>query len=264
VYLAYGRDLQAEEILKEAMRGNPDRLAIRTKLLEVYAKRRDTKGFEMLATQLYSLTKGEGDDWTKAQELGRQIDPENPLYRPGGQPVAAVAGDGGRIIEPLGASTMPQSIMPHTSGFPTSTIDTLSGNTDSRPAPDLDLDLDLGTMPQPSSPSRREAQPSRPPVDLESISLDLNPSAAMPLTSGEQTASSAKPTLDFGDFTLPAQPSAHGAFDDNDPLARKLELAEEFRQIGDMEGARDLLEEVVAKAGGALKTKAQSMLDSLA
>jgi pilus assembly protein FimV len=261
VYLAYGRDLQAEEILKEAMRGNPDRLAIRTKLLEVYAKRRDTKGFELLATQLYSLTKGEGDDWAKAQELGRQIDPENPLYKPGGQPVAAVSGDGGRIIEPLGASTMPQSIMPHTSGFSTSAIDSMSAGTDSRPAPDLDLDLDLGTMPQ--SGSRREAQPSQPPVDLESISLDLNPSASMPLSSGAQ-ASNAKPTLDFGDFTLPAQPSGHTPLDDNDPLARKLELAEEFRQIGDMEGARDLLEEVVAKAGGALKTKAQSMLDSLA
>jgi pilus assembly protein FimV len=262
VYLAYGRDLQAEEILKEAMRGNPDRLAIRTKLLEVYAKRRDTKGFEMLATQLYALTKGEGDDWTKAQELGRGIDPENPLYKPGGQPPATMAGDGGRIIEPLGASTMPQSIMPHTSGFPASAIDSMPAP-DSRSAlPDLDLDLDLGTMPQPGA--RRDAQPTRPPVDLESISLDLSPSASMPLSSGAATTSSTKPALDFGDFTLPAQPSGHGTFDDNDPLARKLELAEEFRQIGDMEGARDLLEEVVAKAGGALKTKAQSMLDSLA
>ena len=78
VYLAYGRDLQAEEILKEAMRSNPERLAIRTKLLEVYAKRRDTKGFELLATQLYALTRGEGEDWAKAQELGAQIDPEQP------------------------------------------------------------------------------------------------------------------------------------------------------------------------------------------
>ena len=256
VYLAYGRDLQAEEILKEAMRGNPDRLAIRTKLLEVYAKRRDTKGFELLATQLYSLTKGEGDDWSKAQELGRQIDPENPLYKPGGAPAANVVGDGGRIIEPLGASTMPQSIMPSTSGFPPSAIDSVS-SPDSRSAPDLDLDLDLGTMPQPGAKAGRpEAKPSR--VDLESISLDLNAPGA------PSSGSAAKPTLDFGDFTLPAQPSGHGALDENDPLARKLELAEEFRQIGDMEGARDLLEEVVAKAGGALKTKAQSMLDSLA
>src|SRR5678816_89436 len=81
VYLAYGRDLQAEEILKEAMRSNPERLAIRTKLLEVYAKRRDIKGFELLATQLFALTRGEGDDWAKAQELGAQIDPDNPMYR---------------------------------------------------------------------------------------------------------------------------------------------------------------------------------------
>ncbi|HEU5294668.1 MAG TPA: FimV/HubP family polar landmark protein [Burkholderiaceae bacterium] len=265
VYLAYGRDLQAEEILKEAMRGNPDRLAIRTKLLEVYAKRRDTKGFELLATQLYSLTKGEGDDWSKAQELGRGIDPENPLYKPGGQPVAAVAGDGGRIIEPLGASTMPQSIMPSTSGFPPSAVDSTSHDTRGGGTipPDLDLDLDLGTMPSQATKARPQAKPQARPasVELDAISLDLGaPSAPAPLSSG----TAAKPTLDFGDFTLPAQPSGHGALDENDPLARKLELAEEFRQIGDMEGARDLLEEVVAKAGGALKTKAQSMLDSLA
>ena len=49
-----------------------------------------------------------------------------------------------------------------------------------------------------------------------------------------------------------------------DPLARKLELAEEFRQIGDMEGARDLLQEVIARANGALKSKAEGMLNSLA
>ncbi len=279
VYLAYGRDLQAEEILKEAMRGNPDRLAIRTKLLEVYAKRRDTKGFEMLATQLYSLTKGEGEDWTKTQELGRQIDPENPMYQPGGAPKVTTVGDSGRMIEPLGASTMPQSVMPSTSGFPPSAIDTSSPL--SVPASDVDLDLDLGTFsggaatpePEPLTtlpPSRSGGAVTReqtvaaaPKVSLDAISLDLNPpSAKMPLTSADGKVD--KPALDFGDFTLPAQPSVHGGLDDNDPLARKLELAEEFRQIGDTEGARDLLEEVVAKAGGALKNKAQGMLDSLA
>jgi len=51
--------------------------------------------------------------------------------------------------------------------------------------------------------------------------------------------------------------------DSGDPLARKLELAEEFRQIGDVEGARDLLEEVVANADGALKSKAQALLKDL-
>src|SRR3989344_2624688 len=111
VYLAYGRDLQAEEILKEALRSTPDRLAIRTKLLEVYAKRRDTKGFEQLASQLYSLTQGEGEDWARIRELGWGIDPENPLYQPGGQPAEAPLS----VEQPsdgLGASTIPHSVMP--------------------------------------------------------------------------------------------------------------------------------------------------------
>jgi len=141
VYLAYGRDLQAEEILKEAMRSNPDRMAIRTKLLEVYAKRRDTKGFELLATQLFALTRGEGEDWAKAQELGAQIDPENPLFKPGGTPAMA-HGTGGEIIEPLGASTMPQSVLPSPSQFGSSVTGTTGADSGNM---GLDLDLDLGT-----------------------------------------------------------------------------------------------------------------------
>ena len=48
-----------------------------------------------------------------------------------------------------------------------------------------------------------------------------------------------------------------------DPLLRKLELAEEFRQIGDTDGARDLLHEVLTKASGTIKTRAQGILDQL-
>ena len=51
--------------------------------------------------------------------------------------------------------------------------------------------------------------------------------------------------------------------DDGDPMLRKLELAEEFRQIGDKDGARDLLREVLAHASGVTKSKAQTMLDDL-
>ena len=49
----------------------------------------------------------------------------------------------------------------------------------------------------------------------------------------------------------------------SDPMERKFELAEEFRQIGDVDGARELLQEVVAHASGGLQAKAQSMLDTL-
>jgi pilus assembly protein FimV len=282
VYLAYGRDLQAEEILKEAMRSTPDRLAIRTKLLEVYAKRRDTKGFEALATQLYGLTHGDGEEWQKTQELGQQIDPENPLYQPGGRPAAtAGADDGGSVVEPLGASTLPLSVIPtEPPSLAPDELDKLSGD-------GIDLDLDLAytealapppldnTQPLPAkapaasglhlpelpslavtaavAASRAGPDSKAMPFDLSGISLDLGK---------PKSNKGSEPALDYG--SLGGDSTQQPPLESTDPLTRKLELAEEFRQIGDKEGARDLLEEVLAKATGPLKARAQSLLDGLA
>jgi len=313
VYLAYGRDLQAEEILKEAMRATPERMAVRTKLLEVYAKRRDGKAFELLATQLFALTRGEGDDWKKAQEFGRTVDPDNPLYQPGGQPDAMMM-SGGRVVEPLSATTMPQTSNPvSTSSIsalpPTPTLESLDSK--------LDLDLDLSasdfesepsvpttialprrqspsveatqplstdvafppndapglalppmsyvpkTMPMPTPAAARPTQPQSLDFDLDSLSMDFDTPPSKPRDAGPTTPDSLLPPIsDFGSLTLDGEPG--GRADDQEALARKLDLAEEFRQIGDLEGARDLLEEVLTKADGALRAKAQGMLDRLA
>jgi pilus assembly protein FimV len=80
VYIAYGRDAQAEEILKEALRVHPERHPVRLKLLEIYAARKDLRAFETQASELYSLTRGQGDEWAQAAALGLSIDPLNPLY----------------------------------------------------------------------------------------------------------------------------------------------------------------------------------------
>jgi pilus assembly protein FimV len=83
VYIAYGRDAQAEEILKEALRNHPERHAVALKLLEIYAARKDARAFETQASELYSQTRGQGDDWQQAAALGLSIDPHNPLYAGG-------------------------------------------------------------------------------------------------------------------------------------------------------------------------------------
>ncbi|MDB5918190.1 MAG: hypothetical protein JWR40_2424 [Massilia sp.] len=80
VYIAYGRDAQAEEILKEALRTHPERYPVRLKLLEIYAARKDQRAFETQAGEMYGMTRGQGDDWAQAAALGRAIDPLNPLY----------------------------------------------------------------------------------------------------------------------------------------------------------------------------------------
>ncbi len=80
VYMAYGRDAQAEEILLDALKADPARTAIHLKLLEIYAQRKDARQFETVATELFGLTAGHGRDWEKAAEMGRVLDPGNPLY----------------------------------------------------------------------------------------------------------------------------------------------------------------------------------------
>jgi pilus assembly protein FimV len=119
---------------------------------------------------------------------------------------------------------------------------------------------DVAEVPQTVSLGKRAPEPADDGLDFDLGALpevDVPPQRAP-----EPESSGSTSLLDFGDFGIeppaaPADSSAEG------PLARKLELAEEFRQIGDLEGARDLLEEVVSKADGALKTKAQGMLDKL-
>src|SRR5207249_5555712 len=91
VYMAYGRDAQAEEILKEALQKDASRIPVHSKLLEIYANRRDVTAFEQTALKLKSLTNGSGPEWDKAAALGRSIDPQSGLYGGGAAPAAAPA-----------------------------------------------------------------------------------------------------------------------------------------------------------------------------
>ncbi|MGM9480008.1 FimV/HubP family polar landmark protein [Roseateles sp. NT4] len=294
VYLAYGRDLQAEEILKEALRANPTRLAIRLKLLEVYAKRRDTKGFEQLAVQLYAETKGAGEDWAKAQELGRGIDPDNPLYQPGGAP--AHVEDGPELRpEPMNASTLPQTALPSGASAAAAAAahlatDAMRGGPDTGPVSGFDLALDLDLdAPEPVSPHAMAATQAMPAsVEQAPMTMDFDissrgtrtappaPDLSFDISSmgalSPAAPASASPDLDFdlGDSTLPGETTPEGLShnldlpdDEGDPLLRQLELADEFRQIGDTEGAREVLQELIQRASGPLRDKAQAMLNEL-
>ena len=80
VYMAYGRDAQAEEILLDALKNDPTRHAIHLKLLEIYAARKSPKQFEAIAKDLHQLTSGAGPDWEKAAAMGRALDAENGFY----------------------------------------------------------------------------------------------------------------------------------------------------------------------------------------
>jgi pilus assembly protein FimV len=91
VYLAYGRDAQAEEILKEALKKDPQRQEIYLKLLEIHAQHNKPSAFETVASELYSVSGGQGEVWQKAMALGRQLDPNNPMFTEAGSAAAFAA-----------------------------------------------------------------------------------------------------------------------------------------------------------------------------
>jgi pilus assembly protein FimV len=75
--------------------------------------------------------------------------------------------------------------------------------------------------------------------------------------------------FDLGSLSLDLSPGIHNAGDEDgsatgdNSLQTKLALAEEFVSIGDHDGARALIEEVVAEATGELREKAQLALANL-
>ncbi|HEY8974431.1 MAG TPA: FimV/HubP family polar landmark protein, partial [Burkholderiaceae bacterium] len=295
VYLAYGRDLQAEEILKEAQRSDPDRLAIRTKLLEVYAKRADLKTFEAQARQLQGLTNGQGEEWAKAQELGRQIDPTNPLYTEGGE--YAIVDTDPMPLNPLGEDSDEVTLMrppakggAHDTDLPIDfdsdeppTVQPGDTQQPTRPMPTEEHDGDTTRQPHsvsadmPFEVSDFDLEPGH--VEVPAIPPAPAPAPVHAHAPAPAAAGAPSIDFDFGDLSLDLDKPGHGGAavaeesvlpeldlgggGETEPMARKIELADEFRRIGDHEGARELLEEVVSKADGPLKSRAQTMLDAL-
>lgn len=306
VYLAYGRDLQAEEILKEALRAHPSRIAIHLKLLEIYSHRRDLVAFENIAREAYTLTGGTGADWERVCELGQELDPGNALYQPGGQP--------GELASPqtvASASDSPDTFPNAVTQAPvTQAPAELQPEPEpEKPAVDLDLDLDFSLDDEPTEVVKPGVTPE---AAMEAFELDLD----LALDNEEHTDVPAAPVqpqnsvadelpdlsltpdgLSLADGSLPQEPTIQTppppadnsmmefdlsalslelntpaddtagpdtTTDPEDPLATKLALAQEFSAIGDSDGARALIEEVIAEATGELKAKAQDALKKLA
>lgn len=305
VYLAYGRDLQAEEILKEAMRTSPSRVAIHAKLMEIYAKRRDAKAFEAVAKVAFNLTKGDGPEWDAASALGREMDPTNSLYTQGNTPSSAglagsvmLGGSAAAAASFNATSTVPHQAMPQTNeDFDIDLdLDFSAGGDDLVIAPFADNGMLMSPALQEPTISVRAMAAPEPMVDfdmsqpaglddvklsepdLASFSNGLNfsatpiaaspPTAPMSLKAGPSEPAPLE--FDLGDLSLDLPSlgaagalSAIDAGVSGDPLETKLALAMEFRDIGDDDGARSMVQEVADEATGPLKARALKLLADL-
>jgi len=85
VYIAYGRYQQAEEMLKQAMSRDPDRLALKHKLLEVHYATKNAGAFAVLAQEMLDAGQDAADEaaWARAKDMGRELAPDNRLFAVG-------------------------------------------------------------------------------------------------------------------------------------------------------------------------------------
>ena len=332
VYMAYGRDAQAEEILKEALAKDSSRHAIRAKLLEIYANRKDAQTFEAVAAELHAATNGEGPEWQKAVALGAQLDPGNPLY--GGQASdegAQADTDTQVVADSEAAPDIDLDIGGEPEASPGLDFDLglggpeQGGAAESEAAPegaapvteataDLGFDLDLGAGEEKAAPAEPQSgvpgigapglagDAAEAPADMaSSIDFDFElpdsgaaapPAEATPAAAEEQPAAAAESGgIDF-DFNLdlpaeggaaPAEeapsapldlsaisldlgaPGEEAAAPDAhwQEVATKLDLAKAYQEMGDKDGARELLNEVLKEGDAAQQEQAQTMLTAL-
>lgn len=287
VYIAYGRDGQAEEILKEAMGRDPAREDVQVKLAEVYAARKDAAAFGTVAASMHALTGGAGDNWTKVAALGYAMDPTNPMYEAGKD--AAPMAD---IGESATGTDLDFDLGGEEAGMP-----------------DIALDADPAGQATEMENTQRlaaAADAGLPPVEpgaMPDFNLDAPAGGTETDIALETTVSGEPSTIDFnielppaGDATespaaeAPAAPAADAGLDfkidvgdlninldDTETTAtagegkdghwydvqQKFDLAKAYQEMGDNDGAREILQEVLTEGDSEQKDQAQKLLGTL-
>lgn len=122
---------------------------------------------------------------------------------------------------------------------------------------DLEFSLDM--------PSEQASPAPAPLPEFEVSTAPATDSQMMDFDLGSMSADASAPAASTATNEAVAALEQDGPFEgqSEDPLETKLALAEEFNAIGDSDGARTLIEEVIAESSGALKAKAQSLLADL-
>ncbi len=96
VYIAYGRYQQAESLINQALEKSPNRLDLKSKLLEIYFTTRNVSAFTALAASLHDAGVPDSDPatWERVASMGSELAPSHDLFQ-GVQPSRSASRAGG-------------------------------------------------------------------------------------------------------------------------------------------------------------------------
>jgi pilus assembly protein FimV len=285
-----------EEALLDQVAMNPSDLRARLNLLRLYAGHGNATAFEEAARALRAQIASEDQpEWREAAQLAAGILPGHPLFQrkdelpeevtfeePEAAPSESVessfdlnafdespAQPAAPVAPPaLQAAAEPNFDFDFDLDAPTQAIEPVKPAPAPAPAPaasrgeelsfDFDLDIPAPAPAPVATPEPIAAAPAPAPVK-EEFSLDLPEidfaAVEAPKVEAPKIAEPAAPSMDdeLGDL---------GVFGD-DAVATKLDLARAYMDMGDPDGARSMLEEVIGEGNAAQQDEARKLLGSL-
>ncbi len=290
VYIAYGRFDQAEDLVKQALEAEPGKIPYQHKLLEIYYANKDKDKFTELAAEMHEngAESLDPDAWNRAKLMGIDLDPDNDMFADAMDVASMDMGDdldmalselesqlkddvdssladlneSSEQLEDLDLDEMAGKLEAEAAaGGDSMTLDLDALNAEATaeeeimPLPDVDLDASASTV------EDEDARIDELAAELESFNLDAVDAsdAAIQSPQGEDLTGTA-------DAMLPDTDSLEdlsAELDEIDDVTTKLDLARAYIEMGDKEGAKGILEEVVEEGSDAQKQEAQTLISDM-
>lgn len=240
--------------LQARIQADPDDLGAYLELLSLYYAEGDRDRFQHWAERMFEQPGAEeSEEWDQVFGMGEELLPEHPLFAEDGEDETDQDLDDGfeRYQEPTPAPVVEAPPPPRVVDI---------GGTDLRFESELDDVQDQeDDMPIEFERTAYDEPVSRPPVSAPAAIED------------DQDTADALPALVFGDdddvaapAPVAAAPAQTGGDDGGlDDAATKLELARAYLDMGDPDGARAMLEEVLGEGDTSQREEARKLLATL-
>ena len=236
--------------LQEQIAADPHNLGAHLELLSIFYAERDVPRFEEAAERMHAFVSDPHQaEWAEVQTMGEELAPHHPLWaQPGHEAAADALG---------GFEAMPEEVVPHTAfdpgafGLDDAAAAPVASFTPAESVPDFGFGVPAAHAGEathaPDLSGDSFGFDDIPPLEDTQMVIEPEPVAvAVPVPEPEPVAA---PADDF--------------FGDEDAVGTKLDLAKAYLDMGDPDGARSMLEEVVAEGSEAQRAEAQRLIDDL-
>lgn len=242
-------DVDHGELLDQ-LAEHPDDLGLHLQLVTLYYSRRDVEHFEAAAEAMYAhITDPQQDEWQDVVHMGEDLVPEHPLFshqvQPPTLPAHAALGDFNIDDYADAAADSDATVVAPVMGTP----EAAEASTGYPTAGEVPL----------------EFGDTDAPVGLHAVSARLDVSPDEPLAG---TATGADAGVSVDNMETASAPEIDGVDDqlgefNDDPIDTKLDLARAYLDMGDEEGARAMLDEVLKEGSQMQKDVATGLLGGL-